>query len=164
MIGHDLLYGYRHLGKDAGRRLQVGARVVAHQVLDGLVVVLHLCHLQHFLGTRDGDGVYYGAVVSLHVAEDVQLGEFHVGHAAYARLGLQVESRADIVDELLRVLEILGMVEICTEHVGSVIVVSDAVLVGIGVVYLNADIGGKILRGIVQRRILPPISALRYRR
>ena len=142
MAIHDFLNGNGHLGEDSCRSLQVGAGVVADQLLDGLVVVTDFRQLEHFLGARDGYGVDDGAVVTIGVKVDVNLGENDVGHAADARVCLEEESRAYVVDELLRVLVIFGMLVVGPHQVGSVVVVGFAVAVGVGIVETDLDAAG----------------------
>ena len=128
MTLHDVIDRKSNLGEDTGRRLEVSPVLLTCQLLQVLGIVLNLVELQYLFCTIETvvsdaysctvfiDGLVTGPVEDKLCIPDLS----HVTRTTYI---LDVEARADIVQELEVGLEVLRMFCVCLHDVRTIVLV-----------------------------------------
>ena len=129
MALHDVFDREGNLGEDTCRRLEISTVLLSSQLLQVLGIILNLVELQYLFCTiktvvSDSysstvfiDGLVTGPVEDKLCIPDLS----HVTRTTYI---LDVEARADIVQELEVGLEVLWMLFVCLQDVRSVVLIS----------------------------------------
>ena len=133
MTLHDVIDRKSNLGEDTGRRLEVSPFLLTCQLLHALLIVLNLVELQNLFCTIEtvvSDAyscTVFNAVLCLDgllafpVEDKLCIPDLsHVTRTTYI---LDVEARADVVQELVVGLEILRMFSVCLHDVRTIVLV-----------------------------------------
>ena len=130
MTLHDVIDRKSNLGEDTGRRLEVSPVLLTCQLLQVLGIILNLVELQYLFCTiktvvSDSSTVSNAVLCldGLFPVED-KLCIPNLSHVTRTTYILDVEARADVVQELEVGLEVLWMLCVCLQDVRSIVLIS----------------------------------------
>ena len=129
MALHDVFDREGNLGEDTGRRLEISTAILTTcQLLQVLGIILNLVELQYLFCTIKtvvsdsySSTVFIDGLLAFPVEDKLCIPDLsHVTRTTYI---LDVEARADVVQELVVGLEILRMFSVCLHDVRTIVLV-----------------------------------------